>query len=244
LQRTLARAGLGSRRSVEELIRQGRIHVNGRVAKLGDRADPELDAVTLDGAPVAAHPDLRYFALNKPRGTTTTLRDPHAVRSLLSLLPPGPRVFPVGRLDRESEGLLILTNDGDLAHRLAHPRYGMEKEYLVEVHGVLSRKEASALLRGVSLDDGPARALALRDIRRASGRTSLVMVIAEGRKREIRRMIEAVGHRVGRLVRSRVGPVHLGALKPGESRALSTAEVMELYRVTGLTRATPRPASA
>ena len=238
MQRTLARAGLGSRRSVEELIRQGRIRVNGRPAKLGNRVEPESDVITLDGAPVAVHPDLRYFALNKPRGTTTTLRDPHAAMSLLPLLPPGPRVFPVGRLDRESEGLLVVTNDGDLAHRLAHPRYGVEKEYLVEVEGVLSRAETTALLRGVSLEDGPAHALAVRGLQRARGRTSLIMVMGEGRKREIRRMMDALGHRVSRLVRVRVGPVHLGDLKPGDSRALSMAEVMELYRVAGLTRTT------
>src|SRR5439155_3942641 len=159
----------GSRRSVEDLIRAGRVGVNGRVAELGNRVEPESDVITLDGAPVATHPGLRYFALNKPRGTTTTIRDPHATRSLAPLLPPGPRLFPVGRLDRDSEGLLILTNDGDLSHRLAHPRYGVEKEYLVEVEGVLSKEGVRALRQGVPLEDGVARALAVRGVQRVPG---------------------------------------------------------------------------
>jgi 23S rRNA pseudouridine2605 synthase len=225
---------------VEDLIRRGRVRINGRVAELGNRVEPESDVVTLDGAPVAAHPQLRYFALNKPRGTTTTLRDRHASRSLAQLLPAGPRVFPVGRLDRDSEGLLILTNDGTLAHRLAHPRYGVEKEYLVEVDGVLSRGGARALVEGISLEDGVARALAVRGVQRRSAKTSLSMIMGEGRKREIRRMMAVIGHPVRRLVRVRVGPVRLGNLRPGESRGLVVEEVAELYRLTELPSAKPR----
>src|SRR2546426_439352 len=149
LRRTRARAGCGSRRAVEELIGAGRVTVIGRPAILGSRADPAIDRVAVDGVPVPAHPDLRLYKLNKPPGVTTTLRDPHAARSLGSLLPPGPRVFPVGRLDRDSEGLLLLTNDGDVAFRVQHPRFGVEKEYLVEVDGTISREALRRLVAGV-----------------------------------------------------------------------------------------------
>jgi 23S rRNA pseudouridine2605 synthase len=244
VQRILARAGFGSRRGVEELIRAGRVEINGRPAILGDRADPGKDRVAVDGVPVATHPDLRFYALNKPAGVTTTLRDPHAERSIRSYLPKGPRVFPVGRLDRESEGLLLLTNDGDLAHRLQHPRYGVEKEYLVEVEGALSRRAVGALTAGVPLEDGLARPVKVGKIDRVAGRSSIRLVMAEGRKREVRRMMAAVGAPVKRLVRVRVGPIRLGELPPGKVRPLIPDEVAALYRQTGLDRARPRrPAS-
>jgi 23S rRNA pseudouridine2605 synthase len=222
---------------VEDLIRGGRVEINGRVAVLGDRADPEKDRVSVDGAPVATHPDLRFYAFNKPAGVTTTLRDPHAQRSLASYMPSGPRVFPVGRLDRESEGLLLLTNDGDLGHRLQHPRYGVEKEYLVEVEGSLPHRAVTELRSGVALDDGPARPLRIEKVERAGGRSSLRLVMAEGRKRIVRRMMAAVGSPVTRLVRVRVGPVKLGDLPPGKIRPLLGDEVAALYRQTGLDRA-------
>jgi pseudouridine synthase len=241
VQRILARAGLGSRRSVEELIRAGRVTINRRVAVLGDRADPEKDRVTVDDVPVASHSDLRFYAFNKPTGVTTTLKDPHAERSVLSYMPRGPRVFPVGRLDRESEGLLLLTNDGDLAHRLQHPRYGVEKEYLVEVEGNLSRQAVASLTAGVPLEDGPARASHIGRIDRVAGRSSVRLVMAEGRKRVVRRMMSAIGFPVKRLVRVRVGPVRLGDLPPGRVRPLLPDEVAGLYRETGLERARPRP---
>jgi 23S rRNA pseudouridine2605 synthase len=239
LQKTLARAGYGSRRGVEELITAGRVRIGERIAQLGDRVDPLADQVFVDDAPVAAHPGLRYFALNKPAGVTTTLRDAHAERSVAALLPPGPRLFPVGRLDRDSEGLLLLTNDGDLAHRLQHPRYGVEREYLAEVEGVIPRAAVRQLTRGVALDDGPARAIRASIVESGRARTALSVVMAEGRKREVRRMVRAVGFPVKRLVRTRVGPVRLGSLKPGATRALTPEEIAELYRLTGLRRATP-----
>jgi 23S rRNA pseudouridine2605 synthase len=152
LQKTLARAGFGSRRTCEELIVAGRVQVNGREAALGDRVDPEVDEVRVDGHRVSADPGLRYLALHKPRGVTTTMRDPHAERDLRGFLPPGPRVFPIGRLDRDSEGLLLLTNDGALAHRLAHPRHGVEKEYLAEVNGTPTQRRLARLRRGVQLE--------------------------------------------------------------------------------------------
>jgi 23S rRNA pseudouridine2605 synthase len=241
VQKTLARAGYGSRRSTEDLIRAGRVRIGRRIAQLGDRVDPSIDQVFVDESPIPAHPDLRYFAFNKPAGVTTTLRDPHAGRSLAFYLPPGPRVFPVGRLDRESEGLILLTNDGELAHRVQHPRYGIEKEYMVEVEGLISRGAAQGLLRGVRLEDGPARALAVGPIQRSRRTSGLTLVMAEGRKRVVRRMLDSVGHPVRRLVRIRVGPIRLGSTRPGSARALRPAEIAALYSATGLQRARPRP---
>ena len=147
LQRALARAGLGARRACEELITAGRVTVNGGVATLGDRIDPGRDEVRVDGDRIVVDPELRYLAFHKPKGVTTTMKDPHAERDLRRYLPSGPRVFPVGRLDRDTEGLLLLTNDGELAHRLAHPRHGVEKEYLAEVDGVPQRKHLAKLKR-------------------------------------------------------------------------------------------------
>jgi pseudouridine synthase len=238
VQRALARAGFGSRRACEELIVAGRVEVNGRPVALGDRVDPARDEVRVDGHRIGVNPGLRYLALHKPRGVTTTLRDPHAERDLGRLLPEGPRVFPVGRLDRDTEGLLILTNDGDLAHRLAHPRHGVEKEYLAEVDGVPTERRLGRLRRGVELEDGVARAASARAVAGArsgqGGRAAVRLVLTEGRKREVRRMLDAVGLPVRRLVRTRVGPVRLGRLRAGELRELEPAEVRDLYRVAGL----------
>jgi 23S rRNA pseudouridine2605 synthase len=234
VQRALARAGFGSRRACEGLIADGRVEVNGRVAVLGDRVDPERDEVRVDGRRISVDPGLRYLVLHKPRGVTTTMRDPHAERDLRRFLPKGPRVFPVGRLDRETEGLLLLTNDGDLAHRLAHPRHGVEKEYLAEVDGTPTQRQLGRLRAGVPLDDGVARAIGARSAGRSGGRGAVRLVLAEGRKREVRRMLEAVGLPVRRLVRTRVGPVRLGRLRPGERRDLSPEEVRALYRAAGL----------
>ena len=234
LQRTLARAGLSSRRGSEELIKAGRVEVNGRPASLGDKVDPERDEVRVDGRRVSVDPGLRYVALHKPKGVTTTMRDRHAERDLRDFLPEGPRVFPVGRLDRDTEGLLLLTNDGDLAHRLAHPRHGVEKEYLAEVDGSPTPARIGRLRRGVDLDDGIAKAVDARSVGRAGGRFAVRVVMTEGRKREVRRMLEAVGLPVRRLIRTRVGPVRLGRMKAGELRDLSQDEVRDLYRTAGL----------
>lgn len=234
LQRALARAGFGSRRACEDLIRSGRVQINGRVAGLGDRVDPERDEVRVDGRRVSVDPGLRYLAFHKPRGVTTTMRDPHAERDLRRFLPAGPRVFPVGRLDRDTEGLLLLTNDGDLAHRLAHPRHGVEKEYLAEVDGSPTPRRLARLRTGVRLDDGVARAVDARSVGRAGGRAAVRLVMTEGRKREVRRMLDAVELPVRRLVRTRVGPVRLGRMRAGEVRDLTYDEVHALYRVAGL----------
>lgn len=234
LQRALARAGFGSRRACEELIAAGRVRVNGSVATLGDRVDPASDEVRVDGRRISVDPELRYFALHKPRGVTTTLRDPHAERDLSRLLPKGTRVFPVGRLDRDTEGLLLLTNDGSLAHRLTHPRYGIEKEYLAEVDRVPSKRQLARLRRGVELEDGLARAVDARSAGGSGDRGGVRLVMVEGRKREVRRMLDAVGLPVRRLVRTRVGPVRLGRMRPAELRELDPADVRALYRVAGL----------
>jgi 23S rRNA pseudouridine2605 synthase len=234
LQRALARAGMGSRRAGEELIATGRVTVNGRAATLGDRVDPSRDRVEVDGVLVPLDPELRYHALNKPAGVTTTLGDPHADPDLTGFLPQGPRLFAVGRLDRETEGLLLLTNDGELANRLMHPRFGVEKEYLAEVDGRPSERHLGRLLRGVELEDGPARPVSARLVGRSGERSAIRLVLTEGRKREVRRMLAAVGLPVRRLVRVRVGPVRLGRLPPGEVRELSSDEVRELFRATGM----------
>ena len=234
LQRSLARAGFGSRRACEEVIAAGRVEINGRVATLGDRLDPSVDEVRVDGSKVNVDPELRTFALHKPRGVTTTMRDPHADRDLSGFLPKGVHVFPVGRLDRDTEGLLLLTNDGSLAHRLTHPRYAIEKEYLAEVGRPPSQRQLARLRRGVELDDGTARAVDARSAGGAGGRGGVRLVMIEGRKREVRRMLDAVELPVRRLVRVRVGPIRLGKLGPGEVRELGPEDVRALYRAAGL----------
>jgi len=234
LQRSLARAGFGSRRACEELIAAGRVEINGRVATLGDRLDPAIDQVRVDGSKVNVNPELRTFALHKPRGVTTTMRDPHAERDLSGFLPKGVHVFPVGRLDRDTEGLLLLTNDGSLAHRLTHPRYAIEKEYLAEVDRPPSHRQLARLRRGVELDDGTARAVDARSAGGAAGRGGVRLVMVEGRKREVRRMLDAVELPVRRLVRVRVGPIRLGKLRAGDVRELEPEDVRALFRATGL----------
>lgn len=225
LQKVLAQRGWGSRRVCEDIISAGRVIVNGEVAVLGRRVDPEVDRVEIDGVPLGVRPDLVYYALNKPAGVVTTAKDTHGRPIVTDLVPTEPRVYPVGRLDADTEGLLLLTNDGELAHRLAHPRHGVEKEYLAEVAGGEVRQGALRRLReGVELDDGvtaPAR------VSQPSPGV-LRIVIHEGRNRQVRRMCEAVGHPVIRLVRTRVGPLRDPSLAPGAYRELSQAEVRAL----------------
>ena len=229
LQKVLARAGLGSRRACEELIGAGRVEVNGEVATLGRRIDPEHDHVTVDGVTIPVRPGLVYYLLNKPARVVTTAHDPEGRPTVLDLVPPEPRVFPVGRLDRDTEGLLLLTNDGDLAHGLTHPSRGVPKTYLAEVAGVPRRGALRLLREGVDLDDGrtaPARA---RLAQTTPTGAALEIVIHEGRNRQVRRMCEAIGHPVRRLVRTRFGPLRDHGLAPGEWRALTQAEIRALY---------------
>ena len=232
LQKVLARAGLGSRRACEELIAAGRVRVNGEVAALGRRVAPATDRVELDGAPLALAPGLVHYLLHKPAGVLTTARDPQGRPTVLSLVPAEPRVFPVGRLDADTEGLLVLTNDGALAQRLTHPSFGVDKEYLAETAGVATPAALRALRGGVRLDDGltaPARVGVV-----APG--VLRIVIHEGRNRQVRRMCEAVGFPVRRLVRTRIGPLTDRRLAPGQWRHLTPAEVRALAGAAGPTR--------
>lgn len=225
LQKVLARVGYGSRRACDELIDAGRVTVNGRVAVLGQRVDPSRDKVVVDGTPVGVMPDLVYYVLNKPPGVITSADDPGGRRKVTDLVPAAPRVFPVGRLDYQTEGLIILTNDGDLAQRLAHPSHGVEKEYLAEVRGSPNRAALAQLRRGVILDDGVKTAPAGAGLLAPN---LVRLTIHEGRYRQVRRMLEAVGHPVERLVRTRVGPLSDNRLAPGEWRELTTAEVRTL----------------
>jgi 23S rRNA pseudouridine2605 synthase len=233
LQKVLARLGFGSRRACDELIEDGRVEVNGVTAVLGQRVDVTADRVSVDGTPVGVLPDLVYYLLNKPAGVVTTAHDPSGRPKVVDLVPADPRVFAVGRLDAATEGLLVLTNDGELAQRLAHPSHGVEKEYLAEVAGSPGRSALARLRDGVTLDDG---------ITTAPAKASLVapgmvrIVIHEGRYRQVRRMLEAVGHPVGRLVRTRIGPLVDQKLAPGSWRTLSVEEVRALS-----VAATPRP---
>jgi 23S rRNA pseudouridine2605 synthase len=229
LQKVLARLGFGSRRASEELIADGRVTVNGDVAVLGRRVDVDDDEVAVDGAVVGIRPGLVYYLLNKPTGVITTADDPQGRPTVVEIVPTEPRVFPVGRLDADTEGLLLLTNDGDMTHRLTHPSFGVEKEYLTNVKGSPSRGAVRQLREGVELDDGttaPARVTAVDD-------RLLRITIHEGRNRQVRRMCEAVGHPVIRLVRTRIGPIVDHRLKPGEWRELARDEVRSLEIAVG-----------
>jgi 23S rRNA pseudouridine2605 synthase len=224
LQKILARVGYGSRRACEDLISAGRVTVNGAVAELGLRVDPRHDRVAVDGAPVPVLPGLVHYLLNKPAGVVTTADDPEGRPTVVALVPRRPRVFAVGRLDADTEGLLVLTNDGELAQRLTHPSFGVDKEYVVEVQGHPGPGALRALRRGVDLEDGRTAPAQVGVI--APG--VLRIVVHEGRNRQVRRMCEAVGHPVRRLVRTRIGPVSDPSLAPGRWRALTSSEVRAL----------------
>ena|SRR5947207_6345138 len=226
LQKVLAHAGIGSRRHCEELIEAGVVTINGRVATLGDKVDPESDRIEVEGVPVGTRAGLVHYLLNKPAGVVTSAGDPHGRVSVTDLVPDEPRVYPVGRLDQDTEGLLLLTNDGDLTHRLTHPSFGVEKEYVAEVNGRPSRGTLRQLRQGIQLDDGmtaPAKATLVEP-------SVLRITIHEGRNRQVRRMCEAIGHPVIRLVRTRIGPIADRRLAPGEWRLLTTDEVRALAR--------------
>lgn len=230
LQKVLARVGLGSRRVCEDLIADERVTVNGEVAVLGTRVDVDADVVAVDGVPIGVRPGLVYYLLNKPAGVVTTADDPHGRPTVVAMVPTEPRVHPVGRLDLDTEGLLLLTNDGQLTHRLTHPSFGVEKEYVAEVRGAPGRGVLRQLREGVELDDGPTAPA------KASSPSPgvLRLTIHEGRNRQVRRMCEAVGHPVTRLVRTRIGPLRDPHLAPGEWRELTTDEVRELERAVSL----------
>jgi len=222
LQKVLAALGWGSRRICEDLIAEGRVTVNGDVAELGRRVDTLIDLIAVDGVPIGSRPDLVYYLLNKPRGVISTANDPQGRPTVVDIVPQSPRVFPVGRLDAETEGLLLLTNDGELTQFLTHPSKGVEKEYLVLLIGNprLTEGQLKALRDGVELDDGMTAPAKVGQ--RSDG--SVTITIHEGRNRQVRRMIESVGHRVDRLVRVRIGPIKDSSLRPGSWRELSLSE--------------------
>ena len=211
--------------------------VDGEVAHLGQRVDPREARVEVDGVPAIVRDDVVTYLLNKPRRVVTTAHDPQGRPTVVDLVPTEPRVFPVGRLDYETEGLLVLTNDGELAHAVTHPRYGVEKEYLVEVTGAPSRATLRRLREGVVLDDGRTAPADVRLVQARGDESALEIVVHEGRNRLVRRMCEAVGHPVRRLVRTRIGPISDRRLAPGTWRVLQPAEVQALY--TAASSATP-----
>lgn len=230
LQKVLAARGFGSRRVVEDMIEDGRVFVNGEQAVLGRRVDVDADLVEVDGARVGLAADLTYYLLNKPRGVVTTAADTHDREIVTNLVPAEPRVYPVGRLDFDTEGLLLITNDGELTHRLTHPSYGIEKEYLVEVDGEMARSDLRQLREGVELDDGmtsPAKASEV-------AANVIKLTIHEGRNRQVRRMCAALGFNVTRLVRIRIGALADRKLAPGEWRELTQDEVRKLEELTAI----------
>lgn len=224
----LARAGVASRRAADELIKAGRVTVNGRGGELNTFVSSG-DAVQVDGREVGKQ-RLRYVLLHKPRGTITTARDPRGRPTVVDLVGGATRIVPVGRLDRDTTGVLLLTNDGPLAHRLAHPRYEVEKAYVVDVEGEPDDDVLRALAEGVELEDGPTAPARVRRL----GPSRLELVLHEGRNRQVRRMLEAVGHPVTRLRRSRYAGLSAGRLRRGEWRELTREEVSRLRRQVGL----------
>lgn len=231
LQKILARAGVASRRAAEEMIRAGRVAVDGRVvSELGTKADPQQQAISLDGRPLPRQEALAYWMVHKPAGVICTVDDPQGRPKVVDLLPPEVRgrLYPVGRLDLNSEGLVLLTNDGELANQLMHPRHQVAKRYLVWVEGRPSAAALEQLRGGVDLD-GQATAPARVGLKGGGSQGSkLSFVLQEGRKREIRLMCRAVGHPVRRLLRVGLGPLRLGELPPGQARPLTRAEVQSL----------------
>ena len=234
LQKVLAAAGIGSRRACEELIAAGRVTVDGRVASLGDKVDPHTAEIHVDGERVIVDANQVYLAMNKPRGVVSTMADERGRLAIADFVGNVPqRVFHVGRLDADSEGLLLLTNDGDLAHRLTHPSFGVPKTYLVEVPGPMRRGVGRQLLAGVELSDGPVRVDAFRVVDSLPGRVLVEVVLHEGRKHVVRRLMDQVGYPVSRLVRTAIGPIRLGDLRVGQHRRLGRSEIAALFKAAG-----------
>lgn len=235
LQKLLARAGLGSRRGCEDLIADGRVRLNDSIATLGDKADPDRDSVEVDGVRVDLRPDLVYLLLHKPEGTVTTASDPQGRTTVLDLVPAEPRVFPVGRLDLDTSGVLLLTNDGDFANRIAHPSHDVPKTYVAEIDGRPTQGDLARLRRGVELSDGLVPVDRVRVLASKEDTSLVEIVVHSGRKRMVRRLFEALDHPVRTLVRTAVGPLDLGDLEPGAWRELDRREVFELLRLAGST---------
>jgi 23S rRNA pseudouridine2605 synthase len=239
LQKVLSQAGIASRRAAEKLIIDGRVEIDGQlVTELGTRVDPDVSVIRVDGARVVVDDSLVYLALNKPRGMHSTMSDDRGRPCIGDLIEHRVRgnkkLFHVGRLDADTEGLILLTNDGELAHRLSHPRYGVLKTYLAEVPGPLAKDLGRRLTTGVELEDGTVVADRFRVVDQAGSRALVELTLHEGRKHVVRRMLAKVGHPVSRLVRIQVGPISLGSLRPAATRQLTTAEVGDLYAAVGM----------
>ena len=234
LQKAIANAGLMSRRSAEELIRAGRVTIDGRVVVLGDRVDVSAQRVEVDGIPLPVAPDLVTYLLYKPAGVVSTMDDPQGRPVVAEFVPQVPRVVPVGRLDYDTEGLLLMSNDGELILRVTHPRFGMTKTYVATVAGVPSDATMRSLERGMELEDGPARAHRARVLQATDSKSLIELVIGEGRNREVRRMMDAVGYPVDKLVRTSIGPIRDGSLKAGRWRRLDIKEVSQLYAAAAI----------
>ena len=228
VQKAIAGAGLMSRRAAEEVIRQGRVAVDGKPVVLGDRVDVASQSVTVDGVPIPVNPESETYILYKPAGVISSASDPQGRKTVVDLVQGRSRLYPVGRLDYDSEGLILLTNDGDLADRVTHPRYGIVKRYLALVKGNPGKPEMRRLTEGIDLPDGQAHALSASVVGRQGAQTMVELTMGEGRNREVRRMFEAMGYEVTRLVRTAIGPIADRSLKPGHSRRLSNVEIRDL----------------
>ena len=222
LQKVLAGIGLASRRVVEGYILDERIMVNGEIAHIGQRVNRDKDELSFDGVPLRVNPELVYYLLHKPKGVISTANDPQGRKTVTDLVPPDPRVYPVGRLDKDTEGLLLITNDGDLTYRLTHPSQGVEKEYLVELSQKVSRGNLRRLREGIELEDGltsPAKVSQIQD-------GVIKIVIHEGRNRQVRRMFQEIGHPVKRLIRTRIGNMVDHTLQSGQWRQLNALDLL------------------
>lgn len=228
IQKAIANAGLMSRRAAEEAMLDGRVMLNGLPVVLGDRVDPSEDLLTLDGNPVPVSEDLETHLLNKPPGVISTAGDPQGRMTVVEMIGSDKRLYPVGRLDADSEGLILVSNDGELTNRVTHPSYGITKKYLAEVEGEVAKSTVKGLTTGVDLEDGPARAESARIVDSRPGRSSIELVMVEGRNREVRRMLDVIGHPVRRLVRTAIGELSDQTLQPGESRRLTATDIQRL----------------
>lgn len=232
IQKFLSEAGIASRREAERLISEGRVSVNGKtVTEMGRQIDPERDRVSLDNRPVKKQEKKVYLLLFKPRGYVSTLKDERGRRCILDLLKGvKTRVFPVGRLDFNTEGLILLTNDGEAAQRISHPKYGLPKTYLVKISGILDEKAMNRLRRGVNLDGQKTLPIKIRKIKTLKNSCWVELTLKEGKRRQIRRMFEVIGHPVRKLRRTRIGPLTLKGLLPGEHRHLFSSEIEGLMK--------------